>query len=161
MAGRQKEIDRPDRTVRAKKTFGTISILICIFVAALVIDGVFWITGRNLNIPDADEALSGLKTAAYSAEKADGGSDDSNKHGIVLENRKNMTLTGVEEVSDFDERKIVLVTELGQLTITGRSLRILYFKTDIGDLRVDGTIDSLVYADKKKNKIDIFGRIKE
>lgn len=164
MAGRQKETDSPGRTVRAKKSIGKISILICIFVAALVINGVFLIANRNVKIHNAEGALSALKTAAYSADKSNGGSDDAfvrnmalqevstaqnNKHGIVLEDRKNLTLTGVTDVSDFTEQKIVANTELGQLTITGRSLHIRKFNTQTDELHVEGTIDSLVYADKK------------
>ena len=190
MAGRQKENDSPDRTVRAKKSIGKISILICIFTAALVINGVFWIVDRNVMIHNAEEALSELKTrssvqnielselitAAYSAGKADGGSDDvfvrstalkkgtteqSNKHGIVLENRKKLTLTGVEDVSDFNERKIVASTELGQLTITGHSLHISAFDPKTGELCVRGTIDSLVYSEKKKITARFMDSIRE
>ena len=177
MAGRQKEIYSPDRTVRAKKPIGKISILICIFMAALVISGVFWIVDLNVKIHIAEKALSELKTAAYSAEKANGGSDDvfvrnmalqkeaivqSNKHSIALENREHLTLTGIKEVADFNERKIVLLTEPGhQLTITGRSLKIIYFKTITGALRVDGIIDSLVYTDMIKSKERFWERLKE
>ena len=175
MAGRQKESDIPDLTISAKKSIGIIGILICFFVASLVINGVFWIVDRNIKIHNAEEALSELKTAAYSAEKADGGSYDvsvrnmalqtvstaqSSTHGIVLEDRKNMTLTGVREVSEFDEHKIVLLTELGQLTITGSMLHIIIFSPNTGDLSLDGTIDSLVYTDENKNKPSLLEKIK-
>ena len=117
-------------------------------MAALVINGVFWTVDRNVKIHIAEEALSELKTMssiqnielselkAYPAENAVGGwtmalqegtTAQSNTHGIVLEDRKSMTLTGVKDVSDFNERKIVLMTEMGQLTITGRSLNIRHF----------------------------------
>ena len=35
---------------------------------------------------------------------------------ITLENRKRLTLTGVEEVISFDDEKILLNTKLGFLT---------------------------------------------
>ena len=57
-----------------------------------------------------------------------------------------MTLTGIKEVSSLNEQKIVLLTEMDQLTITGRSMRLKSFSPKTGDLRVDGTIDSLVYG---------------
>ena len=112
---------------------------------------------------DGQNLLSELKTAAYSAQKADGGSvrniavqkestEQSNNHGIVLDDRKSMTLTGIKEVSDFNEQKIVASTETDQLTITGRSLHLAKFDPKTGDMRVDGTIDSLVYEDKNINK---------
>ena len=112
---------------------------------------------------DGQILLSELKTAAYSAQKADGGSvrnialqkestDQSNNHGIVLEDRKSMTLTGIKEVSSFNEQKIVASTETDQLTITGRSLHLANFDPKTGDMRVEGTIDSLVYEDKNINR---------
>lgn len=155
MAGKQKESDSRDRSVRTKKAIDTISIIICIFATALVINGLFWIVGQNVKIDNAEDALSGLKTAAYSAEGAE---EQSNKHDIALEDRKNMKLTGVENVEDFTEQKIVVQTELGLLTITGRSLHIGGFDTKTGDMQVKGTIDSLVYSDKKKDK-DIWKKL--
>ena len=189
MAGRQNKTDSPNRTVRAKKSIGTISILICVVVAALAVNGVIWTTGRNGRIRNAEEPLSELqsrasipnielsavKTAAYSANTVDGGSDgvvirsaelqdesaaQSNKHGVVLDNRENMTLTGVKDVSSFDETKIVLQTELGQLTITGRLLHILEFSPKTGDFRMHGTIDSLVYADANENRGNLMERLR-
>ena len=71
-----------------------------------------------------------------------------------------MTLTGVREVSEFDEHKIVLLTELGQLTITGSMLHIIKFSPKTGDLSLDGTIDSLVYTDENKNKLGLWERVK-
>lgn len=165
MAVRQNETDSLNRTVKAKKTIGKISILIFIFVAALVIAGAVRIVDRNVNIHNAQDSLPELKTVAYSAKKADGGSNDvfirnmasqdvsteqSNKHGIVLEDRKSMMLTGVREVDEFNEKKIVVRTELGKLTITGSLLHIGKFDTKTGEMLVAGTIDSLVYSNDNK-----------
>lgn len=162
MAGRHS----PDRTVR--------KILICIFMVALFINGAFWI--KDTKIHNAEEALPELKTAVYSAEKADRGSDDafvrnmalrkwpteqSSKHNIVLEDRKNMTLTGIVEISSFDERKIVLMTEQEQLTVTGNLLHICKFNTQTGEVRVEGRIDSLVYSDKENVKVRLRDKLRE
>ncbi|MBR0413944.1 MAG: sporulation protein YabP [Clostridia bacterium] len=85
----------------------------------------------------------------------------SNQHGIVLEDRKSMTLTGVKEVADFSEQKIVVQTELGKLTITGSSLHIGKFDTKAGELRVAGTIDSLVYSNENKSIGNFLERFKD
>ena len=55
-------------------------------------------------------------------EKKLEGSIEENRGNIILENRKKMTLTGVEEVISFDDEKILLNTKLGALTIKGQSL---------------------------------------
>lgn len=176
MAVRQNETDSPNRTVRAKKSIEKNSIFIFIFVATLVITGAFLIWDWNVKIHNTQDTLSKSKTVAYSAKKADGGSNDvfvrnmafqevstaqSNQHGIVLEDRKSMTLTGVKEVADFSEQKIVVQTELGKLTITGSSLHIGKFDTKAGELRVAGTIDSLVYSNENKSIGNFLERFKD
>ena len=105
-----------------------------------------------------------LPAAAYSVEKAAGISDDVFARNIALPNettaQRDLSFAHsdlasspftykIKEVSDFNERKIVLFTETDQLTITGRSLHIAKFNTQTGDLRLRGIFDSLVYADKK------------
>ena len=132
-------------------------VFICILVAALVINGAYWIH----NVEE--------RTASYSAEKADGvfnmalqkvPTEQSKKHDIVLEDRKNMKLTGIVEISSFDERKIVMQTEQDQLTVTGNLLHIRNFNTQTGEVRLEGIIDSLVYSEKKKkDRIRLWDKI--
>ena len=81
------------------------------------------------------------------------------KHGIILEDRKNLTLTGVKDVSGFDEQKVVLTTELGELTIKGSNLRINDFSNETGELSLDGSIDSLVYTEDKRSEGGFFSRL--
>ena len=54
-------------------------------------------------------------------EKKSEGKLDECKGNITLENRKKMTLTGVEEGISFDDEKILLNTKLGALTIKGQN----------------------------------------
>ena len=176
MAEKQKQTDNPNRTLRAKKSFIISSILICIFAAAFVIGGACWTANRSAKTYHAEKTLSALKTAAYSAENADSGSDDvfvknkarqeepeaqNNQHGVVLDDRKNLKMTGVTEVDTFSDNKIALGTNLGQLIITGRYLHILRFNTKTHELSVKGTIDSLVYSNKNRNIGSYFERIND
>ena len=62
MAGKQKETDSPSKTVKAKKTIKKTSILIYIFVVALVIYVAILIVDQNVKIRNAKETLSELKT---------------------------------------------------------------------------------------------------
>ena len=43
-------------------------------------------------------------------------------HGFVLENRKNLVLTGVREVIGFDEKSVEIITVLGGLSIRGENM---------------------------------------
>ena len=79
---------------------------------------------------------------------------------ILLQNRKNLEITGVEDVISFDEKQILASTELGFLIIKGTNLHIIKFNTTTGELNIDGTINELIYSEQKKhNATNIFGRI--
>ena len=64
---------------------------------------------------------------------------------IILENRSRLSVSGVEEVSGFDES--IMQTELGALTVHGSNLRVETLSVDSGDLLVVGDISDLSYAD--------------
>ena len=81
------------------------------------------------------------------------------RHGIILEDRKNLTLTGVKDVSGFDEQKVILQTELGELTIKGGTLHINDFSHENGELNLDGKVDSLVYTEDKRTEGGFFARL--
>ena len=40
-------------------------------------------------------------------------------HNLILEERGNLTITGVEDVDSFDEETVVVYTGLGELTVRG------------------------------------------
>lgn len=71
-------------------------------------------------------------------------------HNIIMENRSNLTLSGVTDVDSFDERTIILYTQLGELVIRGRDLHINTMSVETGDMTIDGDIWSLNYGDKDK-----------
>ena len=48
--------------------------------------------------------------------------EKNNVHNVILEGRKNLTISGVTDVDSFDERCISLYTQLGELVIKGREL---------------------------------------
>ncbi len=66
-------------------------------------------------------------------------------HHVVLEERKHLTVSGVEDVERFDENTIILSTTQGAMTISGENLHIEKLSLDGGDLKVEGDIESLVY----------------
>ncbi|MDU5105158.1 MULTISPECIES: sporulation protein YabP [unclassified Clostridium] len=80
---------------------------------------------------------------------------------IVLENRKKLTLTGVEEVISFDDEKILLNTKLGFLTIKGSELKMNKLDVQNGDVIIVGNVASIVYSSKeiKKEKESIISKL--
>ena len=69
-------------------------------------------------------------------------------HHIILEEREQLSVSGVEEVESFDENTIVMLTNRGTLIVRGEELHIEKLSLDGGDLKVEGTIDSLTYEDR-------------
>ena len=76
---------------------------------------------------------------------------------VVLENRKKAVITGVREVEGFTETEVSLYTDMGQLTVKGRELRVSQVNTDTGELIMTGDlITSMVYSDKPRRTPDNF-----
>lgn len=68
-------------------------------------------------------------------------------HHVVIEERKSLTVSGVEDVERFDENSIVLSTSMGTMIVTGENLHIEKLSLDGGDLKVEGDVDSVSYED--------------
>ena len=69
-------------------------------------------------------------------------------HHVVIEERKSLTVSGVEDVERFDEKSIVLSTSKGAMVVSGENLHIEKLSLDGGDLKVEGDIDSVSYEDE-------------
>lgn len=66
-------------------------------------------------------------------------------HSLSIENRERMSLSGVEDVSGFDENTVILTTSLGVLTIRGDGLHIGRIDLELGQLEVQGHVRELSY----------------
>ena len=80
-------------------------------------------------------------------------------HHIILEEREQLAVSGVEEVESFDESTIIMYTSRGTLVVRGEGLHIEQLSLDGGDLKVEGTIDALSYEDSGREKGGLFSRL--
>lgn len=79
---------------------------------------------------------------------------------LILENRKNLSISGIIDVDSFDEKSIELYTQLGELTIQGRELHIDSMSVETGDMTITGDIWAIVYGDKdRKGPISALGKL--
>ena len=69
------------------------------------------------------------------------------EHSLNMINREKLSLTGVMDVSGFDESLIVLVTALGPLTVRGEGLHIDRIDLNAGQLEVRGKVSDLSYEE--------------
>lgn len=78
-------------------------------------------------------------------------------HNVMLYNRRQLAVSGVVRVDNFNDNVIVLITEAGRLTVEGDNLHINKLLLESGDLDIDGEITAMFYtdsvdADGKKSK---------
>jgi len=80
-------------------------------------------------------------------------------HHIILEEREQLAVSGVEEVESFDENTIIMYTCRGTLVVKGEGLHIEKLSLDGGDLKVEGEIDALTYEDTGRERGGLFARL--
>ena len=59
-------------------------------------------------------------------------------HGISLQDRKKLSVSGVSDVANFDENQIIIVTQQGTLFVRGGDLHVDQLNLDAGELRISG-----------------------
>lgn len=70
-------------------------------------------------------------------------------HRLTLNDRKQLTVTGVTEVVSFDENAVLLRTELGELLVQGSGLQLRQLSLDGGQVAVDGTVTAMSYEEPR------------
>lgn len=78
-------------------------------------------------------------------------------HTLAMDNRRKADLTGISEVIAFDDNQVILGTDQGEIVMTGEGLHVTRLMLEDGQLSVEGRIDGLYYAQRKKKR-GIFGR---
>ena len=70
-------------------------------------------------------------------------------HKLSLNERKELTMTGVTEVVSFEENAVVLRTALGTLIVQGSGLQLKTLSLEGGQVAVDGNISALIYEEPR------------
>ena len=72
-----------------------------------------------------------------------------NKHSVLLEQKKNLTVNGVESVASFSEAKILLVLLGGErMQVLGSGLKITGFSKTNGTFTAEGEVIGVSYGGK-------------
>ena len=84
-----------------------------------------------------------------------------NPHKLTLDDRNRLTMTGVKEVESFDEEKVVIITEMGTMTVSGAEFRISRLNVDNGELIIEGEVDEIAYSNTVRDDRSggFFGRL--
>ncbi len=75
-------------------------------------------------------------------------------HSINIVERKNIIISGVKKIENFDSEEFLLETTMGFVIIKGSDLEIIKLDTYQGNVSIKGHINSLNYMENlnKKNK---------
>ena len=72
-------------------------------------------------------------------------------HKLTLNDRRQLTMTGVTEVVSFEDTAVVLRTSLGTLMVQGQDLQLKTLSLEGGQVAVDGTVSALVYEEPRQS----------
>ena len=73
-------------------------------------------------------------------------------HNINITQRRNINISGVKKIDNFDDKEFLLETNMGFLLIKGKNLEIIKLDTYQGDVSIKGKIDSLSYLENSKKQ---------
>ena len=82
-------------------------------------------------------------------------------HNINIIDRKNLMISGVKKIENFDDEEFMIETTRGVLTIKGEGLELIKLDTIQGNISIKGKINSLEYNedDNSKEKHGIINRL--
>lgn len=75
--------------------------------------------------------------------------DQKKNHSFCLENRSSISMTGISEVISSCDTEISLVSSYGEITVTGKDLKINKFNVEDGALIAEGNVDCVKYKGAK------------
>ncbi len=73
-------------------------------------------------------------------------------HNISITGRRNINISGVKKIENFDESEFLLETNMGYLMIKGTNLEIIKLDTYQGDVSIKGKVNSLNYLEEGKKQ---------
>ena len=94
-------------------------------------------------------------------EKQDN-SISSYNHSMNLLERKNLIISGVKKIDNFDKKQFIIETIMGYMIVKGEGLELLKLDTIQGNVSIKGLINSINYVEEsnKSSRDDsIFSRL--
>ena len=83
-------------------------------------------------------------------------------HNVILEGRKKISVSGVQDMECFDESKVVVYTNMGVLEINGINFHMNKLSLETEEIIIEGDIDSVIYEDAnapEKAKKNLLSRL--
>ena len=71
---------------------------------------------------------------------------------IILEGRKKLSVSGVEDIDSFDENSAVIFTSMGLIEVKGSDIHMNKLNLESGEIVLEGEFDSVIYPDESAGK---------
>ena len=83
-------------------------------------------------------------------------------HGVSLVERKNLMITGVKKVENFDTEQFLIETSMGFILVKGQDLELIKLDTVQGNVSIRGIINGINYLEdnaKKSKESSLFNKL--
>jgi len=80
-------------------------------------------------------------------------------HSFSVSERKNIIITGVVKIENFDKEEFLLETVQGFMHIKGENLEIVKLDTYQGNISIKGKINQVDYIDETKKESSFISRL--
>ena len=71
-------------------------------------------------------------------------------HDVILKSQKRLEMTGINDVTSYDEGEIIVQNSSSSLSIEGENIE--RFDSEKGELIVNGTVNGIFYFGKENKK---------
>ena len=71
------------------------------------------------------------------------------EHKLTIIDRHKIQITGISKVISIEEQQIVLITDVGKMTINGKDLHAGKLDVVAGLLELTGNVDGIIYQEYK------------
>ena len=80
-------------------------------------------------------------------------------HNLFMNECEKLSLTGVSDVKEFDDKSVICYTNKGELVIKGQMLKVDKMDTSSGDMEVCGKISALIYTGEVRRSNSVFSKL--
>jgi sporulation protein YabP len=80
------------------------------------------------------------------------------RHQITLIEREEVSVDGVRNLGSYDEKEVVMETEMGLLIVRGEGLNIKQLNLEKGNIILEGLVKGMQYDDGAHNKKGLLDR---
>ena len=81
------------------------------------------------------------------------------EHNITLKDRSSLTISGVEHIYSFNDKKVEVRTSAGEMVIEGENLDMGKLNLEESIISIQGTINSIVYSKERKPQESLIKRL--